>query len=102
MGIAESVYLQRTYIRWKEGKVLSGRGEHVPRIEIKEGHEEIDSDCRPSGDDEVGEDVVAKMKGGFWVSELDNNNVDGRKDRIRHNYRIANKTAHEHFLGSGW
>lgn len=31
----------------------------MPRIEVEEGHEEVETDGRASGDDEIGEYVVA-------------------------------------------
>ena len=42
------------------------------------------------------------MKGGFGIPELDNDNIHGRENGIRHYYRIANEAAHEHLLGSGY
>ena len=73
----------------------------MPRIEIEKGHEEVDADCGGRRDNEIGEDVVAEVKGGFWVLELYDYDIKGCKDRICHYDGIADKTAHEHFLGPG-
>jgi hypothetical protein len=34
----------------------------VPWVEVEEGHEEVESDSRGGGDDEVGEDVVPELE----------------------------------------
>lgn len=41
VGVAESVDLERADVTGEEGKVGCGTGEHVPRIEVEEGHEEV-------------------------------------------------------------
>ena len=60
VGVAKGVDLEGADIRGEEGKILACGGEHMPWIKIKEGHEEIEADCRARGDDKVGEDVVAE------------------------------------------
>ncbi len=62
VSVTESVHLQRAYVRRKEGKVLRGRGKHVPRVEVEERHEEVDSDCGASRDNKVREDVIAEVE----------------------------------------
>ena len=36
----------------------------MPRVEVEEGHEEVEADGGAGGDDEVGENVVAEVEGG--------------------------------------
>ena len=38
VGVAEGVDLERADVGGEEGKVLRGGGEHVPRVEVEEGH----------------------------------------------------------------
>ena len=44
VGVAEGVDLQGADVGGKEGEVLGGGGEHVPRVKVEEGHEEVKSD----------------------------------------------------------
>lgn len=59
MSVAERIDLQGTDVRRKEGKVLCRGGEHMPGVEIKKGHQEVEAHGRAGGDDQVREDVVA-------------------------------------------
>ena len=101
VGVAESIHLQRADVRRKKSKILSGRGEHVPRVEVEERHEEVDADCGASGDNQIGKDVVAKVERGFWVFQLQDHDVDRCEYCVCHDYGIADKAAHEHLLSSG-
>ena len=100
MGVTECVDLQSADVGGEEGKVLGGGGEHVPGVEVEERHEEVEADGGGCGDDEVGEDVVAEVEGGFGVFKLDDDDVKGAEDGVDHYYGIDYHAGHEHFLGS--
>ena len=84
VGVAESIDLEGTDVGREEGEVLCGGGEHMPGVEVKEGHEEVEANGGGGGDDEVGEDVVADGEGGFGGAKLDNDNVEGTKGGVGH------------------
>ena len=44
VGVAESVDLESADVGWEKREVLCGGGEHVPWVEVEEGHEEIEPD----------------------------------------------------------
>ena len=64
VGVAESVDLERADVGWQERKVLCGRGEHVPGIEVEERHEEVEANGRAGRDNKIREDVVTQGEGG--------------------------------------
>lgn len=99
--VAERVDLQGADIRREKGEVLRGRGEHVPGVEVEEGHEEVEADGGGGGDDQVGEEVVAQLERGGGRFELDNDNVQGGEGGVGHDYRVHDQAGHEHLLGSG-
>lgn len=72
----------------------------MPGVEVEERHEEVNADCGSCGDDEVGEDVVAEMKGCRRVTELGDYNVNGCEDGVCHDDGVTYEAAHKHFLGS--
>lgn len=76
MGIAEGVDLEGADVGGEEGEVLGGGGEHVPGVEVEEGHEEVKADGCGGGDDEIGEDVVAEDLGLLWILQLFHDNED--------------------------
>lgn len=41
--VAEGVDLERADVGREEQEIGSRRGEHVPRVEVEEGHEEIET-----------------------------------------------------------
>lgn len=41
VGVAEGVNLQGADVRGEKGKILGGRSEHVPGVQVEERHEEI-------------------------------------------------------------
>ena len=45
MGVAEGVDLQGADVGGEEGEVLRAGGEHVPGVEVEEGHEEVQAYC---------------------------------------------------------
>ncbi len=69
---------------------MSATGEHVPWIKIEEGHEEVDTHCGAGRDDEIGEDIIAEMERRRWALELYYHDVDGCKDRVRHDDGVGN------------
>ena len=104
MGVAEGVDLQRADVGGQEGEVLRGAGEHVPRVQVHEGHEEVQADGRDGADDQVGEDVVSELIGrgigrdglegvGF---ELDDYDVQGREGGVGHDDRVGDHGGEEH------
>ena len=44
VGVAEGVYLEGADVGREKGEVLGRGGEHVPGVEIKEGHQEVETD----------------------------------------------------------
>ena len=56
----------------------------MPRVEIEEGHEEIESDGRGGGNDEIGEDVIAEHDGASRIFELPYHDEDGGKGGVNH------------------
>lgn len=100
VGVAEGVDLQRADVRGEEGEVLRGRGEHVPGIEVEEGHEEVEADGGGGGDDEVGEEVVAQFQGGGGEAELQDDDVQGGEGGVGHYHGVDDQGGHEHFLGA--
>lgn len=100
VSVAEGVDLKGADVGREEGKVLRRGGEHVPGIEVEEGHEEVDADGGAGGDDEVGEDVVANDEGRERGFELDDDYVEGGKCIVDHDDRVHDHTGHEHFLGA--
>lgn len=59
MSVAKGVDLQSADVRGKESEVLRRGGEHMPGVEIKKGHQEVEAHGRAGGDDQVREDVIA-------------------------------------------
>jgi len=88
MRVAEGVDLQCADVGGQQHEVLGGGGEHVPGIEVEEGHEKVEADGRCGGDDEVCEDVFAEVKVGALFFELSDYNVDSAKGVIRHDYTV--------------
>lgn len=56
----------------------------MPGIEVEEGHQEVETDCGGSGDDEVSEDVVAEFEGGVAASKLGYDYVEGCEGGVGH------------------
>ena len=100
VGVAEGVDLQGADVGGEEGEVLCGRGEHVPGVEIEEGHEEVEADGGGGGDDEVGEDIVAHDECSEGVFELGDDDVHGAEEGVAHDNRIYDHAGHEHSLGT--
>ena len=97
--VAEGVHLQRADVRRQQGEVLRRRGEHVPRVQVQERHEEVQPQRRARGYDQVREDVVAQREARAGVSELHDDDVEGSEGRVRHDHRVHGHAGHEHFLG---
>ena len=100
VGVAEGVHLQGADVGGEQGKVLRGRGEHVPRVEVEEGHEEVQADGGAGGDDEVGEDIVAELELGAGCGDLAYDDVDRGEGGVRHDDAVPNHGGEEHFLGA--
>lgn len=43
MGVTKCIHLKCADVRGEQEEVLRGGGEHMPRIQIQEGHEEIET-----------------------------------------------------------
>ena len=67
---------------------MAAGGEHVPWVKVDKGHEEVYAYGRAGGDDQVGKDVVAKVKGCGRIFEFNNDDVYGREDGVSHDYRV--------------
>lgn len=100
VSVAEGIDLEGAYVGWEKGEVLSGGGEHVPRVEVEEGHEEIQTDGRASRYDEIGEDVVTEDERGVWAFELCDDYVESGESSVGHDYRVDDQTRHEHTFGA--
>ena len=100
VGVAEGVHLQRADVGRQEGEVLRGRGEHVPGVEVEEGHKEVEPDRGNGGHDQVGEDVVAEDVSRERVFELRDDDVEGAEEGVGHDDGVDNHAGHEHALGS--
>lgn len=51
VGVAEGVDLKGTDVTWQKHEILSRGGEHVPGIEVEEGHQEVEAYGGGGGDD---------------------------------------------------
>ena len=47
----------------------------MPWVKVDKGHEEVYAYGRAGGDNQIGEDVVAKVEGRFRIFELDDHNI---------------------------
>ena len=75
VGVAEGVDLEGADVGGEEGEVLCRGGEHVPGVEIEEGHEEVEADSGGCGYHEVGEEIVTEFEGCAGRFELQDDNV---------------------------
>ena len=74
----------------------------MPRIEVHERHEEVKTDGRRGGDDQIGEDIVADLLWLTRIPQLRDDNVYGCKSCVCHDDAVSRHTRQEHFLGSLW
>lgn len=108
VGVAEGVDLERADVGGEEGEVLCRAGEHVPGVEVEEGHEEIEADGGEGADDEVGEDVVAEGVGGgvggdgleAVVFELEDDDEEGGEGGVGHDDGVGDHGGEEHAFGA--
>jgi hypothetical protein len=100
--VAEGVDLKRADVGGEEHEVLRGGGEHVPGLEVEEGHHEVEAYCGGGGDDEVGEDVVSEFDsvGGFL--ELKYDDVDTCECVVGHYYGVDYHGGEVEFLCTLW
>jgi len=98
--VAEGVDLQGADVGWEEDEVLGGGGEHVPGVEVEEGHEEVEADGGGGGDEEVGECVVAELELRVLGCELLDDDPEGGEDGVHHDYRVDNHAHQIQSLGS--
>lgn len=101
VGVAEGVDLEGADVGGEEGEVLGRGGEHVPGVEVEEGHEEVEADGGGGGDDQVGEHVVAEREAGVRVAELADDDVEGREGGVGHDDGVDDHAGHEHAFGAG-
>jgi hypothetical protein len=98
--VAKGVDLQSADVGGEEHEVGCGAGEHVPRVEVEEGHEEVDTDRGASRDDEVGEDIVTETEVSVTVFQLTDHDVDAGEGIVCHDYGIDYHRGEVQFLGS--
>ncbi len=67
---------------------MSGRGEHTPGIKVEEGHQEVESNSRDGGDDQVGEHVVAEFDFRVLLRHLPDDDVDTCEYGICHDNSV--------------
>lgn len=72
----------------------------MPRIQVHEGHEEVETNRRPHRDNKVGEDISPYCLWCFWIFELDDDDVEGGEGSVRHDDTVHDHTPKEHLLGS--
>lgn len=100
VGVAEGVDLEGADVGGEEGEVLGRGGEHVPGVEVEEGHEEVETQRGACRDDEVGEDVVAKREACGGVFDLADYDVEGCEGRVGHYDGVDYHAGHKHLFGS--
>ena len=99
VSVAEGVDLEGADVGWEKGEVLSRGGEHVPRVKVQEGHEEVKTDGRASRHDKISEDVITEDERGVWAFELCNDYVESGESSVGHDHRVDDQTGHEHSFG---
>jgi hypothetical protein len=100
--VAEGVDLESCDVTREECEVLGGGSEHVPGVEVHEGHEEVEADGCGRRDDEVCEDVVAEFFFGAGVFELDDDDPEGGKGCVGHDDAVHDHGPKEHLFGALW
>ena len=75
----------------------------MPRIEVEEGHEEVEADGGDGADNEVGEDIVAELVGVVrllqrMLGKLFDDDVECCEGRAGHDYRVCDDRAQEQLL----
>lgn len=98
--VAEGVDLQGADVGGEEHEVGCGAGEHVPRVEVEEGHEEVNTDRGSGRDNEVGENIVTEAEICVFVFQLTNHDVDAGEGVVCHDYGINYHRGEVEFLGS--
>lgn len=93
VGVAEGVDLKRANIGWKEEEVLQGGSEHVPWVEVEEGHQKVDSNRGCHGDDEVRENVIADCEV-FGFEDLADDDVETGENVVGHDDRVNYHRSH--------
>ena len=96
VGVAEGVHLQGADVGGQQGEVLRRGGEHVPGVEVQEGHEEVEADGGGGTDDQVCEDVVAEHEGREGVFELRDDDIERAEEGVRHDDGVDDHAGHEH------
>lgn len=99
VGVAEGIDLEGADVGGEEGEVLRRGSEHVPRVQIEEGHEEVEADGGAGRDDQVGEDVVAHAEVGGGL-ELFDHDVDGGEGRVGHYDGVGHEGGEVHLFGA--
>ena len=98
--VAESVHLQGADIGGQQGEVLRCGSEHMPRVEVQEGHEEIEADGGGGADNQVGEDIVAEDEDCERVLELRNDDVEGAEEGVGHDDGVDDHAGEKHPFGA--
>ena len=95
MRVAEGVDLQGADVAGQQEKVLAGRGEHVPRVEVQERHGKVQTNGRGHGDNEVRKHVVTQCErdAAVLVCELPDDDVDDGEGRVHHDDAVDDHTA---------
>jgi len=63
----------------------------MPRIEVKEGHQEVKSNCRGNRNNQIGKRIVAHHD--LSILERSNDDEDDRESVVSHDYRVNNHTC---------
>lgn len=101
VGVAEGVDLEGADVGGQEHEVLARRGEHVPGVEVEEGHDEVEADGGEGRDDEVREDVLAEVDiRVVLLLELPHDDEDCGKGRVDHDDAVGDHAEHVQFLGA--
>lgn len=100
VSVAKGVDLEGADVGGEEGEVLGRGGKHVPGVKVEEGHEEVEADGGGGGDDEVGEEVVAKFEVCGWSFELQDYDVEGCEGGVGHYDGVDDYAGHKHPFGA--
>lgn len=78
----------------------------MPRVEVQETHEEVDTDGGTGGDDQVGEDIVSEFYLGPYIADTPREGLDDdvatAECRVCHDDAVQDHGGREHPLCALW
>ena len=98
--VAEGVHLQHADVAGQQHEVLAEAGEHVPGVEVDEGHEEVQADGGAGRDDQVREHVVAERElRVVLLVDLPDHDVHRREHGVHHDDAVHDHAEEVELLG---